>query len=98
MPLLCLLFVLLFLNHSHLFEGGPLYLGDIEDAVNEGGSPCIVCPWHKWCYDLSTGHMTTPKGRRTEQLRLHRVKRGDNGELRVGFESLDQSFFAYNDF
>ena len=74
--------------------GGPLHLGDIEDAGWQGGNPCIVCPWHKWGFDLCTGRTTKPHKKRPEKLQLYRVKKGDNGQIRVGFESLHQSFFA----
>ncbi|KAL5020049.1 hypothetical protein ScPMuIL_002941 [Solemya velum] len=35
---------------SHM--GGPLYLGDLEDY---GGSCHVMCPWHSYMFDLTTG-------------------------------------------
>lgn len=35
--------------------GGPLGIGDIEEA-GAGGQACIVCPWHHYLVDLETGH------------------------------------------
>lgn len=37
-------------------EGGPLDLGDIEEF---SGSKCIVCPWHSYEFDLTTGYSQT---------------------------------------
>jgi nitrite reductase (NADH) small subunit len=32
-------------------QGGPLGEGWLEGTV-------VTCPWHAWCFDLRTGHMT----------------------------------------
>lgn len=32
-------------------QGGPLAEGFIEDAV-------VTCPWHAWCFDVTTGKMS----------------------------------------
>ena len=29
-------------------RGGPLGEGDLEGAI-------VTCPWHGWCYDVTTG-------------------------------------------
>ena len=34
-------------------HGGPLDAGDIEDAAD--GTPCIVCPWHRYLIAIETG-------------------------------------------
>ena len=44
-------------------RGGPLHLGDIEDLGDEGGFKrkiCVVCPWHKWTFDLHNGSNVVP--------------------------------------
>ena len=33
-------------------HGGPLLTGDIEDIE---GHSCIICPWHRYIIELSTG-------------------------------------------
>ena len=43
------------LDNTCLHVGGPL-----ADGLVEGG--CVVCPWHGWTYDLSTGRRRTALG------------------------------------
>ena len=33
-------------------QGGPLAEGFIEGKI-------VTCPWHAWCFDVTTGKMTT---------------------------------------
>ena len=79
---------------SHLGAWPSLLRGDIEGAGSHEGHHCIVCQWHKWCYNLHTGHSTFKlDASRTEMLHLYQVRKGDGGEIRVGLESLGQFFF-----
>jgi nitrite reductase/ring-hydroxylating ferredoxin subunit len=32
-------------------QGGPLAEGSLEGQV-------VTCPWHAWCFDVTTGEMT----------------------------------------
>lgn len=43
------------IDNSCLHMGGPLGDGAVRDG-------CVVCPWHGWRYDLSTGRRMTAIG------------------------------------
>lgn len=43
--------------------GGPLEQGTIEEG-------CISCPWHKWRFDLKSGHCENVSN---QQLRNYKV-------------------------
>jgi nitrite reductase (NADH) small subunit len=40
------------INNVCLHRGGPLGEGELEGQV-------VVCPWHGWKYDVTTGKLTT---------------------------------------
>jgi len=40
------------INNICLHRGGPLGEGELEGQV-------VVCPWHGWKYDVTTGKLTT---------------------------------------
>ena len=81
--------------------GGPLHLGDIEELPGSSGtdlhSPHIVCPWHKWCFELSTGKQIRPLGRHRD-IETFPVRTDDNGRIFIGFMSFDPSCFISSDF
>ena len=85
------------------YLGGPLHLGDIEElpGSNTGtGSECsphIICPWHKWCFDLSTGRQVRPLGRHND-IETFPVRTDENGRIFIGFASFDPSCFMSSDF
>ena len=80
----------------HTFTGGPLHLGDIED-IGCGESPRVRCPWHKWCFELTTGKQVRPhlggKSTTTYPARLR-----ENGQIEIGFQSLDKNYFTSGEF
>jgi nitrite reductase/ring-hydroxylating ferredoxin subunit len=43
------------LDNSCEHVGGPLVDGAIKDG-------CVICPWHGWRYDLTTGRRRTAFG------------------------------------
>ena len=69
--------------------GGPIYCGEIEEMPT---GPCVVCPWHKWCFSLHDGHTIRPEGH-SETLAVHPVRLDDHNRVCVGFNSFDPSFF-----
>ena len=81
---------------THLFVnfalGGPLHLGDIEDMYPGCNVPCIVCPWHKWTFDLKTGNQKRPDGK-YNRIQVYPVKTSKSGQLSIGFTSIDPSYF-----
>ena len=73
-------------------QGGPLHLGDIEDV---GGKVCVVCPWHGWSYDAEDGACTQGD---TSWVQPRYEVREEGGRLFVGFDEMDNSLFASEDF
>ena len=43
------------LDNECCHVGGPL----VDGAVKDG---CVICPWHGWTYDLTTGERQTAFG------------------------------------
>jgi len=43
------------LDNSCEHLGAPI----VDGAIRDG---CVVCPWHGWCYELSTGRRRTAFG------------------------------------
>ncbi|MBI2461390.1 MAG: Rieske 2Fe-2S domain-containing protein, partial [Candidatus Rokubacteria bacterium] len=39
------------IDNTCLHRGGPLGEGELDGAV-------VTCPWHGWCYDVTTGANT----------------------------------------
>ncbi len=37
------------INNTCLHQGGPLAEGELEGNV-------VTCPWHRWQYNVATGH------------------------------------------
>ncbi len=92
-------------HHYYLYPfchpGGPLHLADIEDSLSlttGQSTPCIICPWHKWCFDLSTGRQLDPLGRE-QHIQSYPVRvDSDTGTISIGFASFDSSCFTDYDF
>lgn len=75
-------------------EGGPLHLGDIEEI---GYHPCIICPWHKFSFQLTNGKIVYPH-KRSEQLQTYPIKLDKAGLIVIGFRSFSPLFFKDNNF
>ena len=60
-------------------------------------SPHIICPWHKWCFELSTGKQVRPLGR-DNNIETFPVRTDDSGRIFIGFTSFDPSCFVSSDF
>ncbi|KAA8495753.1 Rieske domain-containing protein [Porphyridium purpureum] len=82
--------------------GGPLTAGNIEDVA---GRECVVCPWHSYKLDLSTGeglytdlnYKIASKGKRQ---RTHDVQQRGDGRIYVRLnltepDSLPSDEYAY---
>ena len=76
-------------------SGGPLHLGDIEN-VGEANIMCVVCPWHKWRIDITTGKIKIPPGRE-KQNEIYPTQVLQDGTIKVGFEEFDHDYFGAND-
>eukprot|EP00794_Sanderia_malayensis_P018086 gene18086-19893_t len=74
--------------------GGPLHLGDIE-SIGLGGILCIVCPWHKWKIELTTGKLKVPD--RQRDTLVYPVKISDDGCLSIGFKEFAPDYFSCNE-
>ncbi|XP_032236727.1 Rieske domain-containing protein [Nematostella vectensis] len=71
--------------------GGPLHLGDIEE-LGEARRLCIVCPWHKWKFNIITGETESPVNSNLK-VSLYPVEVKTSGCLFVAFEAISQDFF-----
>lgn len=40
------------IDHECPHEGGPLGAGEVDGRI-------VVCPWHGWAFDVTTGHCPT---------------------------------------
>ena len=78
------------------FSGGPLHMGDIEELGSDK-SPGVVCPWHKWCFELKTGKLVRPVGE-NQSVETYPVAVGADGVVSVGFKCFDPSTFTSEDF
>ena len=76
--------------------GGPLYEGEIEDITGTG-QPCVICPWHKFCFDLKTGRTTRPL-HRDELLTVYPTRIEEDGQISIGFKSFHNSCFSDENF
>ena len=80
-----------------------MHLGDIEDlysgvGVGTGKYPCIVCPWHKWTFELSSGNQVLPPERHNS-IKVYPVRATSDGQIQIGFSSIDPTYFtSYSDF
>lgn len=82
-------------NHS-LHIGGPLHLGDIEDLCSHSGAnrgPYIVCPWHKWKFELPSGKQVSPPERQ-EHVNVYPVRTTESGKILIGFSRIDPMYFS----
>ncbi len=81
-----------------IHPGGPLHLGDIED-MGATESPRVVCPWHKWCFELATGKQVRPDWRH-EDIQSFPVRTDPaSGGVAIGFRSMNPNCFgAIDDF
>ena len=50
------------INNVCLHRGGPLGEGEMEGQI-------VVCPWHGWKYDVTSGKADDESGRRCALLR-----------------------------
>ena len=91
MALFCISNIIVLLKKILL--GGPLHLGDIEDMCSGSNYPCIICPWHKWTFDLRTGKQLLPKDK-NKKLQVYPVKISSTGQISIGFKCIDPSFFS----
>jgi nitrite reductase/ring-hydroxylating ferredoxin subunit len=88
--------------------GGDLASGrvvDIEDAAGNskfalsgptsetGGSLCVSCPRHNFCFSLETGEIVRPAGKPFRQ-KVFPVRIGPEGEVSVGFSEYNESQFC----
>lgn len=80
----------------HFDLGGPLHLGDIED-LHSGGVECpyVVCPWHKWSFELSSGKQVTPPGH-GHCVNVYPVRTTKSGQIQIGFSKIDPAYFNPN--
>jgi nitrite reductase (NADH) small subunit len=63
------------INNICLHRGGPLGEGELEGQV-------VVCPWHGWKYDVTTGKLTTNS---TVGVQCYAVEvRGDDIYVDIG--------------
>lgn len=78
--------------------GGPLHLGDIEDICSDATRlPCVICPWHKWTFNLLTGKQVRPEGKNCK-INVYPVKIMSTGQLSIGFSSIDPQYFNPDNF
>ena len=75
-------------------NSGTLGCNDVDHGIS---SPHIICPWHKWCFELSTGRQVRPLGR-DNNIETFPVRIDDSGRIFIGFTSFDPSCFVSSDF
>lgn len=57
-------------------QQAPLADGAIR--TDDAGRPAIECPWHRWCYDLTTGERVDAPG---TSLTVHQLAVAEDGWL-----------------
>lgn len=67
-------------------------MGDIE-TLGEAKILCVVCPWHKWRLDLTTGKVKFPQREGKIRNSVYPTKVANDGTISVGFSEIDTSFF-----
>ncbi|XP_066913233.1 uncharacterized protein [Clytia hemisphaerica] len=72
--------------------GGPLHMGDIEN-IGEASLLCVVCPWHRWKIDLTTGKVKMPSRRQPVRNQIYPTRIDEDGSIHIGFEEIDNQFF-----
>ena len=72
--------------------GGPLHLGDIEN-LGEAKLLCVVCPWHRWKIDLTTGKVKMPSRQPPLRNQIYPTRVEDDGTIFVGFDEIDDRYF-----
>ena len=74
-----------------------MHLGDIEDLYSRYSGAfeysCVVCPWHKWTFDLSSGKQVRPHGKHL-CVNVYPVRTTNSGQILIGFSSIDQACFT----
>lgn len=76
--------------------GGPLHEGEIEQLPITGQA-CIICPWHKYCFNLVTGDIARPV-HREDRLNTYPTRVERDGQISIGFKSFDKSCFLDENF
>ena len=80
-----------------LLIGGLLHEGEIEQLPITGQA-CIICPWHKYCFNLVTGNITRRPVHREDQLNTCPTRVERDGQISIGFQSFDKSCFLDENF
>jgi nitrite reductase (NADH) small subunit len=68
------------LENSCPHQGGPIADGWIEGVT-------VTCPWHAWCFEISTGKMTLGDFARITRFPV----RVEDGAVFVGMEPLPEA-------
>lgn len=53
----------------------------------------MVCPWHKWSFDLLTGKQQWPPGR-NHCIQVYPVRTTKSGQIEIGFSRIDPQYFS----
>ncbi|XP_057289373.1 Rieske domain-containing protein-like [Hydractinia symbiolongicarpus] len=75
--------------------GGPLHLGDIE-VLGEASILCVVCPWHKWRLELTSGRLKMPSGRGIHN-NVYPTRVSPDGRIMIGFSEISPELFSGDD-
>lgn len=67
-------------------------MGDIE-SLGEAKILCVVCPWHKWRLDLTTGKVKVPHRDGIVRNTVYPTKVTSDGTILIGFSEIDTSYF-----
>lgn len=68
-------------------------MGDIE-SIGEASLLCVVCPWHKWRLDLTTGKVKIPDRNGKDRNIVYPTRVDSNGTISIGFSEIDNIYFS----